>query len=133
MPLQRICFNCNKLVPQYKPCECKKERDKAISKEKNERYAEEKKFFNSARWKKLRLRIIERDGGYCQRCWFKFFLVVSSDLEVHHIKPRIKYPELRWEETNLVTLCKSCNTELGTIGKLDFVFESKEIEYDYYL
>ncbi|WP_009968574.1 HNH endonuclease, partial [Bacillus subtilis] len=56
----------------------------------------------------------------CQRCLIKYSIVNSSELQVHHIKPRIDYPELMFEESNLITLCKTCNLQLGTSGELDF-------------
>ncbi len=33
------------------------------------------------------------------------------------------YPELKWNESNLATLCRTCNAQLGTKDKLDFNFE----------
>ncbi|WP_430735764.1 HNH endonuclease [Metabacillus halosaccharovorans] len=57
------------------------------------------------------------------RCYFKLNYVNISNLEVHHIKPRSKYPELEMESTNLITLCKKCNLELGTREALDFEYE----------
>lgn len=133
MPMTKICSNCNKRVLQKEVCQCKKAASKMRNKIRNERYAEEKKFFNSKEWKLLREKIIERDSGYCQRCLIKFNIIKSNTLEAHHIKSRKYYPELRWEETNLVTLCKSCNTELGTSDKLDFNFVRTEKEYKYHL
>lgn len=128
MPMTKICSNCNKRVLQKEVCQCKKAADKMRNKIRNERYAEEKKFFNSTRWKKLRLRILDRDK-VCQRCIIKYNVITSNSLEAHHIKSRHNYSWLRWEESNLVTLCKSCNTELGTSDKLDFNFVPEEVEY----
>ncbi|WP_045522758.1 HNH endonuclease [Neobacillus niacini] len=133
MPRTKICSNCNKRILQKEVCKCKKAWNKTVSNEKNQQYADEKKFFNSIRWKKLRWGILDRDEGVCMRCLIKFNLIKTSTLEAHHIKSRKNYPELRWDESNLVTLCKSCNTELGTNDKLDFAFEPKEIEYEYHL
>lgn len=112
--------SCGKLVPATERCSCKKEGDRARNRRKDERNPEEKKFFNSTRWKKLRKIIISRDGGHCQRCLIKYSRIESRNLEIHHIKPRSKYPELRFEESNLITLCKSCNTHIGTREELDF-------------
>jgi 5-methylcytosine-specific restriction endonuclease McrA len=135
MPMTKICSNCNKRTLQKEVCQCKMAWNKTVSNEKNQQYAEEKKFFNSSRWKKKRKRIIDRDGAHCQRCLIKYNVVTANTLEVHHIKPRNKYPELRWEEKNLITLCKSCNTTMGTKGVLDFVplAEDEFVNYAYHL
>ncbi|WP_164745599.1 HNH endonuclease [Neobacillus mesonae] len=120
---KKICSNCGKVIPYTATCECKKKANRLRNAEKDKRKPEEKKFFNSTRWKKLRKRIMDRDGGYCQRCLIKYNIITTSSLEAHHIKPRNKYPELRWNVDNLVTLCKSCNTSIGTKEELDFPFE----------
>jgi len=127
--INKICCYCNNRLSARDKCECKKARDRARNRRKDERNPEEKKFFNSAKWKNLRKRIISRDAGICQRCLYKYNVIVSShQLEVHHIKPRIKYPELRFEESNLITLCKSCNTQLGTKGELDFKWHGTDVD-----
>lgn len=127
MPITRICNYCNKRAPRYQSCECTKKRN--LSKEKNKQYAEEKKFFNSKEWKDLRKAVLKRDCEVCQRCMIKYNIITKTTLEAHHIKSRHNYPELRWDESNLVTLCKSCNTQLGTSDKLDFDFVSADEEY----
>ncbi|MFP7230016.1 HNH endonuclease [Bacillus altitudinis] len=67
--------------------------------------------------------IIERDGGYCQRCMIKYNIITTDKLQVHHIMSHEHYPELKWNESNLATLCRTCNAQLGTKDKLDFNFE----------
>ena len=52
------------------------------------------------RWKKA---VLERDGYKCQHCG------EENDLHVHHIKSFSKYPELRYEVSNGITLCKKCH------------------------
>lgn len=90
---------------------------------------EEKKFFNSTRWKKLRKSVIKRDNEACQRCLIKNNFFTTDNLQVHNIKPRVKYkgvngyPDLRFDESNLVTLCQSCNTHLYIREELDFNWE----------
>lgn len=127
MPRMKMC-SCGKVIPERERCTCKKEADRARNRRKDERNPEEKKFFNSAKWKNLRKTIISRDVGICQRCFYKFNRIEGLNLEIHHIKPRSKFPELRFEESNLITLCKSCNTQLGTKGELDFKWEVDEWE-----
>ncbi len=57
---------------------------------------------------------------------------VTSNLQVHHIKPRSDYPELVYEHSNLVTLCQSCNTSLGKKG-IDFEWTVPEDTHEYCL
>ncbi|MED4267344.1 HNH endonuclease signature motif containing protein [Priestia megaterium] len=69
----------------------------------------------------IRPRILKRDNGICLRCWIKFNRRLTTDnLELHHIKSWRDYPELAYEESNLIIVCKSCNLELGNSNKLDF-------------
>ncbi|MFC0469568.1 HNH endonuclease [Halalkalibacter kiskunsagensis] len=123
----KLC-SCGKLVLAGEVCECKKKAQNP----------EATTFYKSTRWKKTRKIIINRDGAHCQRCLIKYNIITTSSLEVHHLKPRSIYdgtkgfPDLRYEETNLITLCKSCNTSLGTKGVLDFEW-SPPVEMPYVL
>lgn len=58
----------------------------------------------TARWKILRLEIIERDGLRCLDCGAR------GRLEVDHVKPVRRRPDLAYEPSNLRTLCTSCHT-----------------------
>lgn len=60
--------------------------------------------YRTTRWLKLSRRIKKRDNYECKICF-------SSELmlDVHHIYPAKSYPELFWEESNLITLCVSCH------------------------
>ena len=82
----------------------------------------------SRRWRSFRKTIIHRDGNLCQRCFRKYNIINGDSLEVHHIKPRIDYPELMYDELNVVTLCKTCNLQLGTNG-IDFEWETPETNF----
>lgn len=123
-----ICGGCGKKISYAATCLCKKEFNRKRNQLKNEQNIEATIFYKSAKWRKFRRRIIERDEGICIRCFLKG-LIVTSNLEVHHIKPRSQYPELAFDESNCITLCKSCNTHLGTKGELDFKWEALS-EYD---
>lgn len=122
--LNKLC-SCGAMIAYKEKCSCKTRKPKAEKKR--------NKALTTAKWSMFRKRIIERDSCHCQRCLAKYNLIETNNLQVHHIKPRIKYPELMYEETNCVTLCKQCNLELGTKEELDFEFAAEEIKYEYFL
>lgn len=129
--MKKTC-SCGKVISFNATCDCRKEANRLRNKEKDAKNPEEKKFFNSSRWKKLRNKIIERDEAVCMRCYYKYQWLTTSNLEVHHILSRKTHPDLRWNEGNLITLCKSCNTQLGTKNKLDFEMPMPD-EYEFHL
>jgi len=63
------------------------------------------KVTRTARWKTLRLSILERDGYRCKGCG------CAGRLEVDHVKPVRTHPELSYEPRNLQALCPSCHTK----------------------
>ena len=118
--LYKICPHCSSKIVDGEVCECRKKDRNEYSKKYYESNKELKKMLNSKQWKNTRSMIIKRDGCMCNRCYVQLGKIVSSNLQVHHIKPRNKYPELMFEPDNLITLCKFCNVSLGTQEHLDF-------------
>ena len=59
-----------------------------------------------AKWERLRLKVLDRDGYQCQGCGSK------SDLEIHHIIPinRFAGPDPNLVD-NLVALCRDCHKD----------------------
>ena len=53
-----------------------------------------------AKWKR---KVRNRDGNRCMKCNTK------QDLTVHHILPKMLYPELVDQLDNMITLCTSCH------------------------
>ena len=126
---KKIC-SCGRMISFTETCSCKKNKNsKELKKQYHEKNNETMKSLSTVRWRKLRSLIIKRDKGLCQRCFIKYGIINGEDLQVHHIKPRVKYPELMFEESNLITLCRTCNLQLGTNEKLDF---EPDIELDNY-
>ena len=63
------------------------------------------KVTRTARWKVLRMAILERDGFRCKDCG------CGGRLEVDHIKPVRTHSELSCAPDNLQALCPGCHTK----------------------
>lgn len=70
-------------------------------------------------YKVWRASVFKRDNWTCAIC------NSTSEIQAHHIKGWEAYPELRYEQTNGVTLCKPCHLKVDLIENLDKRF----IEY----
>lgn len=127
---KKVCNRCGKIVSGK--CDCKAGSFTEIRPSQNNEGKKESSILNTSRWRKKRVEIIKRDSGYCQRCWIKYHIINDTEIQVHHIKSRYNYPELTFEDNNLITLCKTCNIQLGTNDKLDFRWEPPTIK-DYTL
>ena len=66
-------------------------------------------FYKSSRWKKKREHILRRDRYLCRNC--RRYGRIRERTEVHHIKHRDEYPELWFEDSNLVSLCHACHNK----------------------
>ncbi|WP_176519040.1 HNH endonuclease [Priestia megaterium] len=134
MTKKKFC-SCGKLVEVDKTCSCKETTNRnEYQKQYYKKNKDTLKPLSSTRWRKLRSLIIKRDGSCCQRCLVKYKMINSAQLQVHHIKPRIEHPELMFEESNLLTLCKTCNLQIG-LKELDFepTTDLKNHDFDFKL
>lgn len=57
-------------------------------------------------WDRVRQRALLRDNFECQGCHDP-----RKRPDVHHIKGRGSHPELRYELSNLVSLCRACHNK----------------------
>lgn len=63
--------------------------------------------------KPLKQKIKKRDSKTCLCCGRKF----ENHLEVHHIMPISKFPELATVPENLASLCQQCHAKYHTLYK----------------
>ena len=76
-------------------------------------------FYNSLEWKVLREKVLQKYPPVCMRCKNK------QNLEVDHIKPRSKYPDLELEFKNLQILCRDCNLMKGVKDSPEWDFRNQ--------
>lgn len=82
-----------------------------------------KDFFASPRWRALRYQVLLRDRNRCLACNASPE-TTGAIMQVDHIKPRSKYPELQWELSNLQCLCEDCNIGKGAWDETDWRFSA---------
>lgn len=64
------------------------------------------KFRGSQQWKNKRAEILLRDNNQCKICGNR------DNLQVHHIYSLANYPEMKLENSNLITLCPGCHHDV---------------------
>ncbi len=75
-------------------------------------------FLSSFAWRSLRMVVLKKFGARCACCG-----ATPADgirVNVDHIKPRRKYPELALVESNLQVLCSACNHGKGNWDETDW-------------
>jgi 5-methylcytosine-specific restriction endonuclease McrA len=75
-------------------------------------------FYKTERWLKLRYEALWRSDGHCECCGHPG--TPEKPLQVDHIKPRSRYPELEFVLSNLQVLCKQCNLGKGADDETDW-------------
>lgn len=82
-----------------------KKQDKRRRTEKGRRAA---RFLKSPEWRAVREVVFERDGRLCRQCGS------TESLQIDHILPKSKFPELALSPENLQVLCWCCNRRKNT-------------------
>lgn len=66
-------------------------------------------FYMTSKWRHKRLAILSRDGYLCREC--KKYGRLREATEVHHIVHLEDNPSLRYDDDNLISLCKACHNK----------------------
>jgi hypothetical protein len=105
MSCQKFNQNCDCFLPdQIGDMWCVRERNIAIQNSDRRNYPE---------YDIWRTAVFERDNFTCEKCGKR-----GGEIEAHHIKSYKKYPELRLDVDNGMTLCKQpCHKEEHRRGK----------------
>lgn len=76
-----------------------------------------KPVLNKKLWSKIRSYMLNKHDHKCMKCGKTPKL---KDLHVDHIKPKSKYPHLKYKIKNLQLLCKKCNFEKSNHNENDY-------------
>ncbi|MDR6851083.1 5-methylcytosine-specific restriction endonuclease McrA [Sphingomonas sp. BE123] len=72
-------------------------------------FAPWRKWYSTARWQKLRMKVLTRDLFTCQRPGCGRMEPDTSQLVADHKLPHRGDEQLFWNEDNIETLCKPCH------------------------
>lgn len=75
-------------------------------------------FLESYEWKVVRMQVLKRDGARCACCGST--PADGARMNVDHIKPRRRFPQLALDPTNLQVLCNTCNHGKGNWDMTDW-------------
>jgi len=76
-----------------------------------------KKIRESKKYQSWRKSVFERDNYICQECGIHNGNGYNIYLSAHHIKSYAKYPGLRFEVSNGITLCIWCHKKTSNFGR----------------
>lgn len=93
-------------------------RKKAASQIDNLKFVQTDAFLQSREWQTLRYKVLSARGGRCECCGSS--AAEGAVIQVDHIKPRSKFPELALEIKNLQVLCRPCNMGKGAWDQTDW-------------
>lgn len=75
-------------------------------------------FLKSFEWRRVRMDVLEKRGARCECCGRG--AKDGASINVDHIKPRGRYPELALDQNNLQVLCGDCNHGKGNKYQTDW-------------
>ena len=88
------------------------------------------KQYKSKRWKRKREQILRRDEYLCQLSK-RYGKRIEADT-VHHIFPIEYYPELKYLNWNLISLCREQHNRLHSRDTHNLTDEGKKLQQRYY-
>ena len=112
--MKKICSKCGQAIKHNQICICR-----ANTSNNRNVSPEKRKFYSSYAWQKLRNRKV-KEHPYCERCWNKYKIITTENLQGHHIKSFKDFPELRLDEDNVAVLCRVCNLQIGDSSVVDW-------------
>ena len=86
------------------------------------KYEENRPEMENLEYKQLRFSAFVRDKFVCQLCRMK-----SKNLQCHHIRRWHDAPELRYQLSNVITLCNSCHHDKVTGHEEEYEEQFKRI------
>ena len=90
-------------------CNSTKTKENKETQKRNLKLADDK--LKTTMWQSLRSEVMARDNFCCRLCLINSY-VETRTLQVHHIHKRINRPDLTFNESNLVTLCRVCHEKV---------------------
>jgi 5-methylcytosine-specific restriction endonuclease McrA len=75
-------------------------------------------FLQSYEWRRLRMEVLVERGARCECCGIS--PKDGAVMNVDHIKPRLRFPHLKLEKSNLQVLCGPCNHGKGNWDETDW-------------
>lgn len=82
--------------------------------------------YRSKRWKKVRARILRRDG-YQDVIAKRYGKTIEATV-VHHIYPADQYPEYEWEDWNLISLSAETHNKMHDRDTRELTAEGKRLQ-----
>ena len=82
--------------------------------------------YNTPRWKRKRLYILQRDKYLCQEC-LRYGKRVDADT-VHHIYAADVYPEYAYSNWNLISLCNKCHNAMHDRDKHELTYQGEKLK-----
>lgn len=73
-------------------------------------------FYRTAEWLRIRKIVLNKSDKCCSHCQYRYFT-----LQVDHILPRSRFPELELKLSNLQVLCVECNMKKGSMTYEEFL------------
>lgn len=117
--MKSLC-NCGRRINIGNTCVCKQRK---VNKQHNR-----DDYMHSSEWTNKSLMIRQMYNGHCQRCWYKYHRITRTQLSAHHIYSRLKYPQYKRDNWNLICVCMSCNNALKHVADGHIDWEQPHID-----